>query len=281
MGLSLEVEGLTVHAGGREVLHDFGLRVTPGEFVAVVGPNGAGKSSLLRAVTGEWKSRGRVELFGSSLHGWRRRDLAKRVAVMPQTSALAFDFTVHEVVGLGRLPHRERDPAANREAVSGALECLHLSPLADRRYLTLSGGERQRVQFARVLAQIWRPAEQALLLLDEPTSALDLAQQRSVLDIAHAQAEAGTAVVAVLHDLNLAARYATRVVMVGEGRIALDASCGEAITRANIARVFGVDVFVEMAACDGRPVVVNARSNSGTGTPGRWRTDPDAMIPRP
>jgi len=266
-GFSLEVEGLTVHAGGREVLHDVGIRVMPGEFVAVVGPNGAGKSSLLRAITGEWKSRGRVELFGSSLWKWRRRELARRLAVMPQSSALAFDFTVGEVVGLGRLPHRERDPAMNREAVSGALECLHLSPLAGRRYLTLSGGERQRVQFARVLAQIWRPQEPALLLLDEPTSALDLAQQRSVLDIAHVQAEAGTAVVAVLHDLNLAARYASRVIMVGGGRIALDAICEESITRANIARVFGVDAFVETAACDGRPMVVNARGGGRGGPP--------------
>ncbi len=252
----LSLRGVAARRLGREVLAGIDLDVAPGEFVAVVGPNGAGKSSLLRAITGEWPSTGEVQIGGRALAAWPREPLARRLAVMTQHPHLAFDFTVREVVALGRLPHRGAGRRADERVVGEVLEALALAAFAERSYLALSGGERQRVQFARVAAQVWEPAEPALLLLDEPTSALDLAQQQSVLGLADALRARGVAVVAVLHDLNLAARYADRMAMLRQGRMMALAAPGEALQPAPLQAVFGVEVERLDSAGDGRPLVV-------------------------
>lgn len=252
----LQLREVGVRRLGREVLAGIDLQVDPGEFVAVVGPNGAGKSSLLRAVTGEWPCSGQVHIGGRELGTWPREPLARRLAVMTQHPHLAFDFTVREVVALGRLPHRGAGRRADARVVAEVLDALALAPFAERSYLALSGGERQRVQFARVAAQVWEPAEPALLLLDEPTSALDLAQQQSVLGLADALRARGVAVVAVLHDLNLAARYADRVALLRQGRLCALAPPDEALRPDALQAVFGVEVERLDSACDGRPLVV-------------------------
>jgi iron complex transport system ATP-binding protein len=252
----LLVDDLGIVRGSRRILEAVSFGLAAGEFLGVIGPNGAGKSSLVRALTGEWASTGGVRLFGYPIAAWRRADLACRVAVMPQSAHLNFDFTVREVVELGRLPHRRAPPATNRAAVDGALGALDLDPWRDRLYTRLSGGERQRVQFARVLAQVWDSPDPSLLILDEATSALDLAQQKAVLDLAQRHAQRGGAVLAVLHDLNLAARYAGRLMLMKQGRVVADAAPEGVITTARLAEAFTVDAAVDVARCDGRPVVV-------------------------
>ena len=252
----LSLRALGVRREGRRLLDGVSLEVAPGEFVAVLGPNGAGKSTLLRAVTGEWPSEGEVHFAGRPRAQWYREALARRLAVMTQQPQLNFAFTVREVVELGRLPPGGAGAAADRRVVDAVLAALKLEDHAERSYLRLSGGERQRVHFARVAAQIWEPAEPALLLLDEPTSALDLAQQQSVLGLAQRLREHGAAVVAVLHDLNLAARHADRIALLQRGRLVCLAPPQQALQPAVLRAVFGVEAEILTGARAGRPIVV-------------------------
>ena len=252
----LQLQGLGVRRDGRRLLEGVSLDVAPGEFVAVLGPNGAGKSTLLRAVTGEWTSEGEVLFAGRPRAQWDREALARRVAVMTQQPQLNFAFTVREVVELGRLPHRGAGALADRRMVDAVLAALNLEDFAQRSYLRLSGGERQRVQFARVAAQIWEPTQPALLLLDEPTSALDLAQQQSVLGLVQHLRDRGTAVVAVLHDLNLAARHADRIALLKGGQLVCLAAPQQALQAAVLRDAFGVETDTVTCPREGRPVVV-------------------------
>jgi iron complex transport system ATP-binding protein len=258
----LAVDGLRVVRGGRTLVDVDRLEVQAGAFVAIVGPNGAGKSSVLRAVTGEWAAVGSIDLFGRPLRAWPRLELARRLAVMSQSSHLSFEFTVEEVVTLGRLPHRGESAAHARAAADAAIAALELSAQAGRIYTTLSGGERQRVQFARVLAQLWGSTQPRLLLLDEPTSALDLRQQRAVLDLAWQASREGASVVAVMHDLNLAARYADRVCMMSDGVIRARGTPAECFTPSTILGTFGVHVLTELARSDGLPMVLPCAPSS-------------------
>lgn len=210
----LVAEGLRVSRAGHVLLDLPALRVAPGQVLAVLGANGAGKSTLLRCLAGEMRpDAGGVTLLGRALPRWGAREMARHRAVMPQASALAFPLRAREVVALGRIPWG--GGAAGLEAALAAAGAEHL---ADRWYGTLSGGEAQRVQLARVLAQLHgTPPERSLLLLDEPTASLDLRHQHRILQVAQARAAEGAAVVMVLHDLHLAARHATHVLLLRGG----------------------------------------------------------------
>ena len=271
----LEVKNIQIDLGGVTILHDLSLRVSAGEVVSVVGPNGAGKSTLFGAMAGSLSpKKGQVALGGLDLKTWPPERLARRRAVLPQQSELTFPFRVLEVVLLGRSPHagsssRENDLAIARLALLET-ETLHL---ADRVYTTLSGGERQRVHLARVLAQIGfcdvgreEPAlararmeiEERFLLLDEPTSSLDPAHQHTTLQTAVRAAERGIGVVAVLHDLNLAAMYADRIVMLKDGRVVTKGAPAEVLTEALIEEVFELPVSVVRHPRRGCPCVIAA-----------------------
>lgn len=255
----LQLAGVSLRRGGCTLLEGVDLQLAVGEFVAVLGPNGAGKSTLLRAITGEWTADGEVRVAGRPRAHWDREALARRLAVMTQQPQLGFAFTVREVVALGRLPHRGAGAEADRRVVDAVLAALDLSALADRSYLQLSGGERQRVQFARVAAQIWEPAtpaEPSLLLLDEPTSALDLAQQHSLLALVERLRGRGTGVLAVMHDLNLAARHADRILLLKAGRVAALETPVLALAPERLRAVFGVESELLCSPRHGRPLVV-------------------------
>lgn len=214
----IEATRMTFESGPVRILSDVSLRVAPGEFVAIIGPNGAGKSSLLSLLSGERRpSSGELRLDGRPIGEWRAKDLARRRAVMFQHSGLAFPFTVAEVVALGG-----GVVAVPSEVLDRAMRFARVADLAQRLYTTLSGGERQRVHFARALVQLHAvPVGQApLLLLDEPTSSLDPGHQHGLLAAARSwMAESGGAVVAVLHDLSLAARYGDRAVLLSRGEV--------------------------------------------------------------
>ena len=212
----LRLDGVTVRVPGRTLVDGVSLDVWPGTVTALVGPNGAGKSSLLRVVSGERApDAGTISVRNGDalapLHALAPDVLARRRAHLPLESALAFGFTAAEVVALGRTPHRT-GLDADTAAIARALDDAGALDLVARRYPTLSGGEKQRVHLARVLAQL-DSDDAALLLLDEPTNNLDLAHQHRVLDVAREMAGRGLAVVVVLHDLNLAAQVADRIVL--------------------------------------------------------------------
>lgn len=255
----LALSSATVRIGPTTLLDGVSLEVHPGEVLAVVGPNGAGKTTALRALAGETvPAAGRAVLDGEPLAAMEPRALALRRAVMPQASTLPFDFSVLEVVLLGRTPHRGGQ-AADLEAAFRAMRAGGVEALAARRYQTLSGGEQQRVHLARALAQLdaaATPGETRYLLLDEPTSALDIAHQHAVLRTARARAAEGVGVLAVLHDLNHAAQYADRVAVLAAGRLVACGPPREVLTADVVARAFGVTVIVTDHPCAACPLVV-------------------------
>lgn len=237
----IHLEGVTVAYHGRPAIRDVSLHIAAGERVALVGPNGAGKSTLLRAIAGVVSPAvGRVELAGQPVAAFDRNAIARRLAVVPQVAALPFSTTVEEVVALGRLPHehpiRGMRPA-DRAAVAAAIEQVGLGHLMGRDARELSLGERQLVLLAMAVAQ-----DAGVLVLDEPTVHLDLRHQVEVMELlGELNARDGTTVLAVLHDLALAAHFFPRLVVLDGGRIVADGPPAEALSADVIRDVFGVD----------------------------------------
>ncbi len=263
----LEAQELAVRLGGSLRLDAVSVSLQPGTLMAVIGPNGAGKSTLLRAISGELKpERGRVTIGGRPAGDWRRLLLARQMAVMGQTPVLAFDFTVRELVALGRAPHRGTPLARHDKAfVATAIELAGLKEFAERSVPTLSGGERQRAFFAKAVAQLMTrpgqlPGAECLLLLDEPTAALDLAQQARVLGAARRIADAGSAVLAVLHDLNLAAAYADRILVLVDGKCVGAGRPDEVLLAEHLGAWYGCPVDVLADTATGRRLIAIRRS---------------------
>jgi len=259
----LSVEHLTCGYGTRPVLSDFSCAVDRGEFVAVVGPNGSGKSTLVRAISRSLKPMaGRITLKGRDVAGLPAVDLARQMAVVAQETKVDFDFTAEEIVLMGRMPHVARFRGERDEdfaAVQRAMEETNTLHLKDRLITSLSGGERQRVMVARALAQ-----EPSLLVLDEPTAHLDIAHQIDLLDrTRRLNREKGLTVIAVLHDLNLAAQYATRLVMIRDGRLYTDGPPADVVTEANVAAVYGSRVRVMRHPEEGSPHVILLSGGKG------------------
>jgi iron complex transport system ATP-binding protein len=251
------VRGASFAYGRRAALDQVSLAARAGEFLGLVGPNGAGKSTLVRLVAGLLApSRGQVRLAGVDPHAAPRRLVARLCAFVPQEPRLGWPFTVREVVMMGRAAHQGLLALPDRfdtGAVQGALEACDLLHLAERRVTALSGGERRRVFFARALAQ-----EPRVLLLDEPTAFLDLAHQVAAMEMARVAARGGLCVVAVLHDLNLAAASCDRLVVVGQGRVVAEGSPAEVLTAERVEQVWGVRVWRGQSGATGAPVVLPA-----------------------
>ena len=240
----LRVEGLSFAYNGRPTLAGVSLEARAGEIVGVIGPNGSGKSTLLRTISGVLRPRaGGVWIGGVPLERLSRNELARRVAVVPQNPHLPEAFTAWEIALLGRTPHLRLLQSESRrdlEIVKRALETCGAWENAHRRIGELSGGEVQRVVIARALAQ-----EPSLLLLDEPTTHLDINHQTAIMDlIALLAREQGLAVVAVFHDLNLAAQYCRRLVILREGRVLVEGAPLEVITAENVGSAYGAEVCV-------------------------------------
>lgn len=252
----LRADQLTVRRGGATVLQDIDLALQPGQVLGVLGPNGAGKSTLLGALCGELHpDGGSVSLDGRALGSWPGHERARRLAVLPQSSTLSFAFPVADVVGMGRLPH-DSGRARDAEIVAAVLQAADATYLRERSYLALSGGERQRVHLARVLAQLWPGGEGQVLLLDEPTSALDPLHQHTTLQAVRDFAGQGAAVLVILHDLNLAARYCDRLLLLQCGRPHAFGSPDEVLQAEPLRQVFGLDVLIQRHPERGHPLIV-------------------------
>ena len=242
------------YPGGRSVLRGVDLEVAAGEQVALLGANGSGKSTLLRVLSGVLTPvAGDVELFGRPIRSWERGELARLVTVLPQGMELPHGFRVSEVVALGRIPHARSwfaTSADDEAAVARALVDADVEQLADRGVHELSGGERQRVLVALALAQ-----EPRLLLLDEPTAHLDVAHQLALIGLLERLRHArGLTVLAVLHDLNLAARFADRAVILDRGRLLPAGAQKGRFDLHRLRDAFGVPI-AEAVTADGRHVL--------------------------
>ena len=244
----IEARNITIEIHSRKILEDVSLQMHCGEVLAVLGANGAGKSTLRKVLSGDLKpASGEISMSGRALDNWSLPERAKCRAVLPQDSSLNFPFVVLEVVLMGRAPHIKGAESENDYRIArAALAAVEAGHLEERIYPTLSGGERQRVHLARVLAQVWEPTgiDARYLLLDEPTSNLDLAHQHETLKIARKFAAEGAAVLIILHDLNLAAQYADKVIMLKDGKIIAFDTIEKVFTPAVIRQTFGVDVSV-------------------------------------
>jgi iron complex transport system ATP-binding protein len=254
--MRLEVRSLTVDLGARRALEGIDLSPAPGRLTALIGPNGAGKTTLLRAMAGLARPvAGGVVLNAASLARMRASERAKAVAYLPQGGAVAWPLPVVNVVALGRLPHGEEPdnlPPSGREAVATALRSVGLEGFEDRPATSLSGGERTRMLLARALA-----TQAPVLLADEPVAALDPRHQLIVLEVLRARARAGATVVAVLHDLNLAARFADDIVLLEQGKIVASGPPEAVLTEARLASGFGIRARVARDA-DGLSVVAQS-----------------------
>jgi iron complex transport system ATP-binding protein len=265
---ALDVRGLYAGYGARMVLRGVDLAVRPGELVGLIGPNGSGKSTLVRAVTGVIPVRaGSVLLDGRPVAALRPRELARFAAVVPQTAEVPAAFTGLELVLLGRTPYLRLLQSEGPRDVAVAVRALalcHAAHLADRPVGETSGGERQRLLLARALAQ-----EPRLLLLDEPTAHLDIAHQAAVFDLVRARCHAdGLAVLAVVHDLTLAAQFCDRLVLLADGRVLATGSPAAVLRPETLTAAYGGRVSVIAHPRSGRPVVVPLAGAEGDAADG-------------
>lgn len=251
--MRIEARHVTAGYGPHDILHDISLKLLPGEFVVLIGPNGSGKSTLLRVLSGVLAPRrGEVILDGQPIARMRAREITRKIAFVPQTEPTLFEFTVREVVLMGRHAHlrgltreTQEDYAAAMRAMA-ATDTLHL---ADRPITALSGGEHHRVLIARALAQC-----APILLLDEPTAHLDLTHQADVLAIARRLADReGVSVLAALHDLNLASEYCDRMLLLSAGRVAAEGAPEEVLKAETLAEVYGGLVHIGRSPTSGKP----------------------------
>jgi iron complex transport system ATP-binding protein len=251
---ALSLERVTVGLGGRNVVDGVSFAVDRGEWVTLIGPNGAGKTTLLRAVAGLVRHHGAIALDGHPVRRLGRREVARRVAVVPQVPVMPAGMTIREYVLLGRTPYVSyagREGRRDLAATEQALARLDLTELAARELGSLSGGERQRAVLARALAQ-----EAPLLLLDEPTSALDAGRQQEALELIDGlRLDAGLTVLAAMHDLTLAGQYASRLLLLSGGRIVAQGGPAEVLTEPLIAEHYGarVRVLEDLAVVPVRP----------------------------
>ncbi|MGC5533748.1 ABC transporter ATP-binding protein [Streptomyces sp. SR-10] len=252
----LTAEGLTLGYGDRTVVDSLDLAVPPGRITVIVGANACGKSTLLRSMSRLLAPRaGRVVLDGKEVHRLPAKELARTLGLLPQSPVAPEGITVGDLVGRGRHPHQsvfsrwnEKDDAA----VAAALDATHTEPLAERAVDELSGGQRQRVWIAMALAQ-----QTDLLLLDEPTTFLDASHQIEVLDLlTDLNRSRGTTIVMVLHDLNLAARYADHLIALADGGLHASGTPAEVLTEETVRAVFDLDSRIIEDPVSGRPLML-------------------------
>lgn len=238
---ALSANNVAVHIGTKQIVHDANLSLNVGEFVALVGPNGAGKTTLMRALAGLIPAQGTVTLADRPLGSFSPRERAQHVAYLPQGHIFHWPMSVESIVMLGRAPHADAFSSQSpddRAAAARAMATTETRMFAGRAVTTLSGGEKARVALARALA-----TQAPVLLADEPTAALDPRHQLVIMELLRNAARSGNAILAIMHDLTLAARFADRVLVMERGRIVADGLPTEALAPERLASVFGVEAM--------------------------------------
>ncbi len=255
MAKELVVENVSFSYGPRQVIDNISFKVQAGEMLGIIGPNGSGKTTLLKIISRLLvPDRGRILIDGKDTASWSPRAMARTMAVVPQETQISFDFTVRDIVEMGRSPYLRRFQAMSkrdREIVERTMEATNVLHLADRPITELSGGERQRVIVARALAQ-----EPQILLLDEPTASLDINHEVEIFQLLrHLTSRNGLITLVVLHDLDLAAEYCDQLLLLAQGRVIADGSAEEVLKGETLAGVYGVDIVVYPNPVTGKPQV--------------------------
>lgn len=245
----IKVSDISVQIGQKVLLDRVSLELHSGEVVAIIGPNGAGKSTLIKAIGKElsYKS-GQIYINKTLLKHWKSDQLAKTRAILSQQTQLSFPLLVEDVVLLGRFPYSRENNAQSKAIVHWSLEQVQLSAFAERNMLTLSGGEQQRVHFARTLCQLYEPdnLSSKFLFLDEPISSLDIAQQYRLLELTQYFAKKfGLGVLMVLHDMNMAAQFADRIVLLHQGKQVVQGSPNQVFQQNILKEVFGISTLIQ------------------------------------
>jgi iron complex transport system ATP-binding protein len=253
---ALGFDNVAVALAKRTVVSGITLEFQPGELVAVMGPNGSGKSTFMRAAAGLiGAASGTVSILGKPVSAWRRNDLGRAIGYLPQGGQVHWPLTVRALVTLGRLPHAHRfarTSAQDDAAIIRAMNACDVAGLAERPVTALSGGERARALLARALA-----GDAKILLADEPFAQLDPNHQLHAMEVLQSTAQAGALVIVVLHDLSIAARHCSRVVLLSEGGIAADGPPAEILSSENLRQTFGIDAFI--GEHGGAPVILPLR----------------------
>jgi iron complex transport system ATP-binding protein len=256
MGVVLEHVRAVYEGGDRAALDDVSFVAAPGELVAVLGPNGAGKSTLLRVMTGLVPcASGRALVSGDDVSTLAREEIARRIAVVPQETDVAYGFSVREVVAMGRAPHQRgwmQESDRDRESIDAAIRDCDLETLAARSARSLSGGEKKRVAIARALCQ-----STPIVVLDEPTAALDVRHQLALFEMLSSMKD--RVCIVAIHDLNLAAQWATRIVLMKEGRVVAEGTPSEVMTWARLKETFDADLYVGINDLTGAPFFLPMR----------------------
>ena len=256
----LRTENISFSVGKKQILKNVSASFLPGEFNMILGPNGSGKSSFLKIFSGEInRFQGTVLYENKKIKELRKEELAKKRAVMSQQADLGFPLLVEEVVMMGRYPHFTFNPNKKDVTICNeVIERMNLVEFKERNYLTLSGGEKQRVQFARVLAQVWeKPADgYRYLFLDEPLNSLDISYQHEFLQSAVELMKDHTVLIAVMHDINLAAHYADNLFFLKEGEMVVHGSPKDILTENILEKVFNVKTKVIENPVTGKPLVI-------------------------
>jgi len=240
--LVLQIEDLHFSINDTPILKGIGLKIAKGEFVGLIGPNGAGKTTLLKCINGINKGHGQIRINNSDINALSCKDIAREVALMHQTTDISFPFPVIDVVLAGRYPYLKRTRGETREDYKTArkyMEYTNTLKFENRPITRISGGERQRVMFAKVLTQ-----ETDLILLDEPTASLDIAHEEQIFKYSGELCTSGKTVIAAVHDLKIASRYCTRLVLMKDGAIVADGSPEEVLTSENLSKAYGVNALV-------------------------------------
>lgn len=249
---AISVRGVDVFRGSSQILSDISFDAPEGELIALIGPNGSGKTTLLRAIAGLQPYTGTIEILGADIRSWKASDMARNLAFVRQALPLSFDFSGLEMVLLGRSPHKtllQTFSKSDYDLVDRIMSDLDLSGMQDRSVLEMSGGERQRVLLAQALAQ-----ETDIILLDEPTTHLDIHHQYDFLSKVKKYSQDGKSVIAAIHDLQLAAQYADRIVVLNEGQIVSTGTPKGVLTTTMISSVFRVNADVASGANE-KPVI--------------------------
>ncbi|NND71449.1 MAG: ABC transporter ATP-binding protein [Rhodothermales bacterium] len=241
--LSVTVENVTVVRGGNRILNSVSMQTSAGEAIALIGPNGAGKTTLLRTIAGHQPYTGSISVAGKELHQWKPRELAQQLSFVRQALPISFDFSVMEMILLGRAPYKsllQTYDTADRDLVERLTDELDLGGLGNRSILDLSGGEQQRVLLAQALAQ-----ETDIILLDEPTTHLDIHHKYDFMSRVKSYAQQGKTIIAAIHDLQLASQFADRIIVLSAGNVVASGTPTEIVRTELISDVFRVNINVE------------------------------------
>ncbi|MGG6896885.1 MULTISPECIES: heme ABC transporter ATP-binding protein [Rhizobium] len=255
----IDVFNLVVRLAGKTIVQDVSFAAEPGTLTAICGPNGSGKTTTMKAISGELAYKGSVHINGAEVGALEPWQLAEMRGVLPQASSISFPFTVREIVRMGLTSGRNRHPEHTDRIAAEALASVDLVGFEGRLYQELSGGEQQRVQLARVVCQISEPVidgRPCWLLLDEPVSSLDISHQLTIMSLARQFCRRGGGVIAVMHDLNLTALFADRMVLLKGGRLQAAGPVKEVLTDRHLQDVFGCSLRVNCVPANDAPFVL-------------------------